>query len=94
MSNALDTAKRLGADVLKPTKEQLKEAQRWKHCPFCKGQDFRVTFEPAGRDFWIEVRDRVVWEKRDKDTIETVRCNICGEEIPKEVWKKHWGLEG
>ena len=78
----------------KPTEIEIKKAQQWKHCPFCKGRDFRATFELAERGFWIGARDGVVWEKRDKDTIETVECQICGEEIPEEVWKKHWGLEG
>jgi len=74
------------------TKKQIEKAMSWKCCPFCQGQDFCATFEHAERNFWIEVRDGVVWEKRDKDIIETVKCNICGEEIPKEIWEK-WGLE-
>jgi len=77
-----------------PTKIEIKKAQQWKHCPFCKGRDFHATFGHAERNFWIGARDGVIWEKRDKDIIETVICNICGEEIPEEVWKKYWGLEG
>lgn len=93
MSDALDTAKWLGADP-EPTKKEIKEAQKGKHCPFCKGQDFHATFELAERNFWADATNSLVWDKRGKDIIETVTCHICGEEIPKEVWEKHWGLEG
>ncbi len=81
-------------DMREPTKKEIKVAQQWKHCPFCKGRDFCATFKYAERGFWIGARDGVVWAEREKDAIETVKCNICGEEVPKEVWKKYWGLEG
>jgi len=74
------------------TEEQIKMAKVWKHCPFCKGHNFSATFELAGRDFWIGVKDGVIWGKGDEQGIGTVECSICHKEIPKEIWEK-WGLE-
>ncbi|GAH34877.1 unnamed protein product [marine sediment metagenome] len=74
------------------TEEQIKMAKVWKHCPFCKGHDFFATFELAGRDFRANVRDGIIWAKRNEEGIQAVECLICKKEIPKEIWEK-WGLE-
>lgn len=73
------------------TEEQIKKAQKQKHCPFCGGQDFFATYELAGRNFWFK-DDKIGWGERDTDGIQTAECNTCGEEIPKEIWEK-WNLE-
>lgn len=74
------------------TTEQIREAIKEKYCPFCEGKDFHTTFDIAGQGFHILPDGRIAWGKKDYDNIEIVECEICGEEIPKEIWKE-WKLE-
>jgi len=74
------------------TKEQIEEAKKQKHCPFCKGQDFRATFGLYGRNFWIE-NGKIKLGEREEEEIEVVQCNICLEEIPGEIWRE-WKKKG
>ena len=77
--------------MVKPTEEQIKEAQKQKHCPYCKGQDFRATFDLSGRHFWVE-DDKIKFDEREEEKILCIQCNICLEEIPNEVWGK-WKMK-
>jgi len=74
------------------TKKQIRKAIKEKHCPFCEGKDFHVTFDLAGQGFHILPDGRIAWGEKDNDNIETVECEICGKEIPREIWEK-WKLE-
>jgi len=74
------------------TKEQIKRAIEEKQCPYCEGKDFHDTFDLAGQDFHILPDGHIAWGKKDYDNILIVECEICGEEIPKEIWEK-WKLE-
>ena len=65
--------------------EQIKEAKKQKHCPYCKGQDFNITFESSERGFCFR-NDEIEWGEKDKENIKVIQCNICLEEIPIEVW--------
>ncbi len=73
------------------TKEQIEEAKKQKHCPFCQGNDFRATYDLTGRNFWIE-NGKIEFDEREKGKIFCVQCNACLEEIPEEVWSE-WGIE-
>lgn len=74
------------------TKKQIQEAITKKWCPFCKGKDFFATFDLAGQGFYIKEDGSIEWGEKDENAIEVVECNICREEIPKEIWEK-WKLE-
>ena len=70
------------------SKKQTKEAIENKWCPFCKGKDFQATFDVAGQGFYFDEKGNVEWGEKSRDNVEIVECNICGEEIPSEIWKK------
>lgn len=75
------------------SEKDIKEAKEKKRCPFCKckhfqGNDFLATFDLAGQYFWFDEKGNIEWGERNRDNIETVECNVCGEEIPSEIWKE------
>ncbi|MBA7601145.1 hypothetical protein ES703_08212 [subsurface metagenome] len=74
------------------TKEQIRKAIKEKRCPFCEERDFHATFDLGGQDFHILTDGRIAWGEKDDDNIEIVECEMCKEEIPKEIWEK-WKLE-
>lgn len=67
------------------TKEQIEEAKKQKHCPYCKGNDFRATYDLTGRNFWIE-DGKIKFDEREEGKIFCVQCNTCLEEISDEIW--------
>lgn len=70
------------------SEKDIKEAKEKKHCPFCGGVDFHATFDLAGQGFCFDEKDNIEWGEKDRDNIEVVECNICGEEILSEIWKE------
>jgi len=55
--------------------EIFRYAQEW------ESGDYRIHYG-------FDKKGNIEWGKKDRDNIEVVDCNICGEEIPSEIWKE------
>jgi len=78
----------------KLTKNEIKEAIKKKHCPYCKSRKF-VGFLPAWQRFDLDKCDsegKPFYYNHDTSAeFKKIKCNKCWKEIPEIIWR-NWEL--